>query len=385
VKTVRTGIGLWGNRFVPPQMTMDYARSLEATGHIDQLVVWDQLNSWFPNSLWKPEYTPLAAMLPDVDSSSDPFATIAFGLAATENMGWAVATDALRRQAPELAQTVLTLAGATGTGQSTLCLGAGEERHVSAFGRKRSLGLRHVEDALQVLRLLLKERGLVDHDGKVWKMKNAWIGNGGKDHKPEVCAMGGGPRLSEAAVRYADGWTAGAPFVFGRPEAYGEAVKEKKQQLADIGRDPEAFTFGLHHIIFLAPSKAEFEKHIDNPLVKWYAATGGRLHMRQWPEEEGIESVMPLDWRYNFDMRPVELSEADVLKWADQVTPEMVRKTFFHGTPEEVAAEIIPYVKAGSELNLIADVSGLIVPQDPAEAARLSGEICRLVKEGAAA
>ena len=35
-----------------------------------------------------------------------------------------------------------------------------------------------------MLRLLLKEDEPVDHDGKVWQMKDAFIGNGGKDKAP---------------------------------------------------------------------------------------------------------------------------------------------------------------------------------------------------------
>ena len=92
---------------------------------------------------------------------------------------------------------------------------------------------------------------------------------------------------------------------------------------------------------------------------------------------------MPLDWHYAFDMIPGSMSKSELLAITDQVTPEMVRKTFFYGTPEEVAAEISPFVEQGADRHLIADVSGLIVETDPIAAIGQLGEICRLVKQEA--
>ena len=326
----------------------------------------------------EPANSPLAAVFPDVDSQSDPFTAMAFALAATDKLGFAICCDALRREPAEMAQALLTLAMAT-EGQGSLFLGAGEVRHIAPFGRKRSIGLKRLEDALEVMRLLLKERRPVDHDGKVWQMRDAFIGNGGKDRHPEVIAMGGGPRLTDAALKYADGWSAGAPFVYARPEKFAEVVQGHKRTLEQLGRDPDQFSFGLHHILFICQDKDDFERHVDNPLVKWYAATGGRINMADWAPE-GIEPVMPLDWHYAFKMLPGSMSKEELLAITDRVPPEMVRKTFFYGTPEEVAAEIKPFVEAGADRHLVADVSGLIVETDPVHAIKQLGEICRLVK-----
>jgi phthiodiolone/phenolphthiodiolone dimycocerosates ketoreductase len=49
--------------------------------------------------------------------------------------------DASRRDAPELAQTMLTLAAST-AGPALLSLGAGEVRNINPFGRERSPGLK---------------------------------------------------------------------------------------------------------------------------------------------------------------------------------------------------------------------------------------------------
>lgn len=377
---LRTGIGLWASRHVSPKMASAMAAKIESTGQVDQMVVWDQLMNWFPQGLWTPENSPMAEHFPDVDSIADPFATVAFGLAAVEKTGWAVCCDTLRREPAELAQTLLTLAMAT-EGQSSLFLGAGEVRHIAPFGRKRSIGLKRLEDALQVLRKLLKETEPVDHDGKVWELRNAFLGNGGKDRRPEVIAMGGGPRLTDAALRYADGFSTGAPFVYGDPEKYGEAIRGHKQTLQELGRGDEPFSFGLHHIVFLCEDKDDFERHISNPLVRWYAATGGRINQNGW-DEEGIEPVMPRDWHYAFDMIPGNWTREQLLEVTDRVPDEMVRKTYFYGTPEDIAEQIIPYARQGADRHLIADVSGLMVETNPELAIERLAEVCRLVKAG---
>jgi phthiodiolone/phenolphthiodiolone dimycocerosates ketoreductase len=272
-----------------------------------------------------------------------------------------------------------TLAMAT-PGKATLSLGAGEVRHVTPFGRKRSVGLKRLNEALQILRLLWDAKEPVNFSGEVWTLKDAWIGAGGQQNRPEVVAMGGGPKLIEMALKYADGMGTGAPFVYADPQRYGEAVAGWKSQLGALGRDGDEFTFALHHITFILKDKDEFERYVDNPLLKWYAATGGRINMADWAPE-GIEPVMPLDWHYALHMKPNSTPYEEIQEIISRVTPEMVRKTFFHGTPADIAAEIKPFVKAGANLNLIADLAPLLMPVDPQQTIEASAEICRLVKE----
>ena len=136
-------------------------------------------------------------------------------------------------------------------------------------------------------------------------------------------------------------------------------------------------------LIFAArrKSKDDFEQYVDNPMLRWWAATGGRFKMSDWAEE-GIEPAFPLDWHYAFDMRPSPMSRAEVDAIVAKVTPEMVRKSFFYGSPEDIAAEIIPFVKQGSNLNLIADLSPLMMEIDPFDNIKKLAEVCRLVKAG---
>jgi phthiodiolone/phenolphthiodiolone dimycocerosates ketoreductase len=380
MKDLRAGVGIWASRHLDPRVAGPYARALQATGQIDYGVLWDQLTSWWPNLLWTPENTPLARQAPDIDSLQDPFVTAAFALGEADRLGIAVCTDAVRREPPELAQTMLTLAAAS-EGPMLLSLGGGEVRHINPFGRKRSAGLKRLSEALRILRLLWTAREPVDFDGEVWRLEDAFLGNAGKDRRPEVIAMGGGPRLTEMALRHADGFGTGAPFVYADPAAYGEAVAGHKRTLAELGRDPEDFHFGLHHIVFITRDADEFERYVDNPLLKWYAATGGRLNMHDWAPE-GIEPVMPLDWHYALHMRPNSMTAGEVRDIVDRVTPEMVRRTFFHGTPADIAERIRPYAAQGANIHLVADLAPILVPTEPERTLEASAEICRLIKHG---
>ena len=70
-----------------------------------------------------------------------------------------------------------------------------------------------------------------------------------------------------------------------------------------------------------------------------------------------------------------------------RVTPEMVRKSFLVGTPEEVADQILPYVEAGMNLMAPADLSiwGGQSAEELAAGHERSLRLNRLVKDAAKA
>jgi phthiodiolone/phenolphthiodiolone dimycocerosates ketoreductase len=382
--SVETGACIWGSRYAPPRVATEMARTIEQSGVVDQLNVWDQLMNWFPQPIWTSETTPLAEVVADVDSIADPVVTLTFGLAGLSGrLGFGLGTDLLRRNPAELAQTLLTLASAT-EGRGSLYLGAGEAKNAIPFGVKRSLGVKRLEDGLQVLCKLLKEERPVNHEGTVWAMKDAFVGNAGKERRPEIVAMGGGPRLIDAALRYADGIATGVPFVAPYPEEYGEMVRGYKASLAELGRGDDPFSFTLIHMLFLCKDADEFDKYVDNPLLKFFAATAGRLNMNDW-DREGIEPVMPRDWHYAFKMLPGSMTKAEILDITDRVTPEMVRKTFHYGAPADIAAKIRPFSEHGGDRHLLADMSSLLMAKDPLEPVEGMIEVCRLVKAPQAA
>jgi phthiodiolone/phenolphthiodiolone dimycocerosates ketoreductase len=109
------------------------ARAFEDSGVVDGITMWDQMMFFHPPSLWTPEYTPMAAMMPDFDSFVDPFATLAYAASAAPSLNLSIGTDAVRRSPAELAQSMLTLSAMT-TGSVTVQLGGGEIKHRSGLG-----------------------------------------------------------------------------------------------------------------------------------------------------------------------------------------------------------------------------------------------------------
>jgi phthiodiolone/phenolphthiodiolone dimycocerosates ketoreductase len=376
---VTTSVGYWAGRWMSGKLAGPYAKRLEDSGVVDEFVIWDQMTNWWPRVLWDKDVSPLAAVVPDIDSLQDPFLSCAYAQAATEHLSVAISTDAARRDPPELLQAMLTLSNAT-QGGARLILGAGEARHITPFGRSRAPGLKRLEDALRIFRLWFDNNGPVDFEGKFWKMQQAWIGKGGMNRRPEIIAVGGGPKLVALGAELADGLVTGSPFVFSRPDEYGAFVKEVGAAIESHGRDKSRFKFGLYHVMFLCDDHKEFLDNLDHPLLKWYAATGGRINQRDWAKE-GMKSVLPEDWHYAFDMVPAGMTRAEVDAINDQVTPEMVKKAFVWGTPAEVAAHLNEYSANGCNYHVLADIAPAMVPTDPERVLDRYIEVCRLLKK----
>jgi phthiodiolone/phenolphthiodiolone dimycocerosates ketoreductase len=375
---VITSVGYWASRWMPGTAASAYAKQLEDSGVVDEFVIWDQMTNWWPHAQWRADVSPMAEAIPDIDSIQDPFLACAYAQASTTSLSVAVSTDAARRDPPELLQAMTTLSNAT-AGGARLVLGAGETRHITPFGRKRSVGLKRLEDTLRVFRLWFENDGPVDFNGQYWQMKNAWIGKGGFERRPQVIAVGGGPKLIDIAAELADGLVTGSPFVFADPTEYGQFATDVRERVRSFNRDPSRFTLGLYHVMFLCDDRQQYLDNLDHPLLKWYAATGGRIDQHNWAKE-GIEPVLPEDWHYALHMLPAGMSREEVDEIIDQVKPEMVEKSFVAGTPAQVAELLRAYSDNGCGYHLLADIAPAMIPTDPERVIARYIELCRLIK-----
>jgi phthiodiolone/phenolphthiodiolone dimycocerosates ketoreductase len=303
----------------------------------------------------------------------------AFGMAATEGrLGLAITTDAVRRGPAELAQSTLTLAGSN-DGKTVVMIGAGELKQCKPYGYKRSEGLSRLEDHLRLLQLLYSAEDLIDFDGNHWHYKGAWIG-AGHPYKPQVWAMGGGPRLMEMATRYADGISASAPCAFRTPEDVEAVVKEVSSMVEAADRDPDVFDFSLWIPTFLHEDAAVIEAALDHPLLKIWAAVFGRFHHGDWAKE-GIDLILDESFHYAMKAIPTQWTRAYVDEIIAKVTPEMVRRSVFMGSPAEVAKLIGEYVDAGTTHVAVWDFGPMVgaLAQAPQALGR-SLELCGLLK-----
>jgi phthiodiolone/phenolphthiodiolone dimycocerosates ketoreductase len=80
-RVARTAVPIAIDRNFPAAMFGDAVKAVAASGVVDDVQMWDQLTSWWPSLLWTRENTPMAEVMPDVDSFPDVFAYAAYASA----------------------------------------------------------------------------------------------------------------------------------------------------------------------------------------------------------------------------------------------------------------------------------------------------------------
>jgi phthiodiolone/phenolphthiodiolone dimycocerosates ketoreductase len=376
---VETAVPFIADRHLDPRLAGPFAVRLETSRVVDFYQTWDQLTSWWPRALWTRDNTPLAGVIEDCDSFQDAFISAAFAAAHTNTLGSAISTDAIRNQPAELLQRLLTLAGNEDRRRPILMLGAGEIKQTKPFGYSRSEGLSRLEDTLYLLNQLANSKDLVSYQGHHLHYDEAWIG-GSMKNPPRVLAMGGGPRLMEMATKHADGFVSVIPLAFANLDKFSAVLEQMRRLLDQHGRNPDNFTFGLWHMVLMHEDEDELERMCDNRLLRWIAAAFGRFHPAEW-REEGITPPFPDGWHYALKLLPAKMSQAEVDDIIERTSPEMVRRSFHVGTPDQVAAQIKPFIDAGATFASVFDMAPTVRPLDRApESLERVLEVCRILK-----
>lgn len=375
---IDAAVGL--SRYMPAAGITAAARAFADCGVVDGITMWDQMTFFHPPSLWTTEITPMAKVMPDPDSFVDPFATLAYAASAAPSLNLSIGTDAVRRSPGELAQSMLTLSTMT-TGTVTVQLGGGEIKQCKPFGWKRSQGLQRLEDMLRGVRALLDARDPINFAGNRWTFDDATVGNAQKERAFRLWGLGGGPRLIDITTSYADGFTTAAPFVASTPERWTSIIDELKGQLAAKGRDPAAFDFGLFPACCLIHEDPNIlDRVLDNPIVRWLTLIMGRINQADW-SREGLEPPMPTDWHYAIDLLPMKISASETQELLGKVTRELVERSWFIGTPAQVANQLSGFVDAGATWMHVGDLTPLVLePEDAAASASRVIEISTRLK-----
>ena len=365
-RKIETTIPIPMDRGFPPAMLAEVCKAMKASGAVDMFHIPDQLQSWWPPGMWNPQNVAMAAMMPDPDSNADPSAIAGFAAASAPDIGLTLSTDALRRGPAEMMQTMLTLA-AMGGGNATLQLGAGEIKNASPYGYERKQGLKRYEDHLRYYDLYWKsEDGTVTMDGHYWKYQNATIG-GARPARPRMWALGGGPKLIDLAISYADGFATMVPNVISTPEAFGAFVKKTREELERRDRDPEKFDFVPWMFTLIHEDPDVIKRAFDNPVLKWMVANFGRFNNHDWAAY-GMKPAFTEDYHYAMNLLPNWTTDQkyvnDVL---GRVTRQHCEKCFYYGSPQEVADQIQPYVEAGATVIDLIDFLGVALTLEDAQ------------------
>jgi phthiodiolone/phenolphthiodiolone dimycocerosates ketoreductase len=353
------------SRWLPPQTTAQAAREMQQSGLVDDILIWDQITWFFPQSLWNAENLPTGFIdaMPDADSFPDAFAMAAYVLGQVPDLGVTISTESVRRGPMELLQTMLTLADMTNR-RAIFQVGAGEVKQLRPSKWRRN-GLAQLEDKLSIFHQYMAADGPIDFEGNFSRLDTAWIG-GARANRPSMWALGGGPKLIDIACRKAEGFATVAPFAWPTPERAAEEIASMRQQVEAAGRDPDKFEFGVWTVALIHEDEEMIERVIANQLIRWQTAIFGRLNMSDW-DAEGIEPPMPRDWHYAANLEPMKWSAQETGAAIERVTDEMVRRSWFIGAPEKVAADLKAYQEAGISWIHLSDLLPLAIDIPPGE------------------
>jgi phthiodiolone/phenolphthiodiolone dimycocerosates ketoreductase len=336
--------------------------ALAEEAKVDSLWVPDHLLGCAPPALW-PEMA-LASLSPDADAWYDPFACIA-AIGGETNLPMAVCvTDAIRRRAPDVVRTTLTLHQLC-RGGFHLGVGAGEAENLLPFGYDFSTPVKELEAFLIELRTLLDcgvmPPGCSGRTGLPLQRDD--LG------PPKVWVAGHGPRMLRLTGEYGDGWVPAWPM---SPAIYGERRRSIAEHADRAGRPmPEC---ALHASAILGESRDHVAELMERePLGKlsalWSSGEVWAKYGMRHPS--GDQSRGLVDMVYH-DLDPEQLREL-----APTIPFELVEEFNFIGNAAEIIERLSGYPENGLEHVILGNVTGIVGGLDEINAN--TGQLLELV------
>ncbi|MGV0838007.1 LLM class flavin-dependent oxidoreductase [Mycolicibacterium thermoresistibile] len=317
--------------------------------------IWlpDHMVSFWPDSIWTPEFTDLATASPSPHRHLDGMAMAAAAAALTSRVPLATAVvDTVRRHPALLAQSALTI-DHLARGRFILGLGSGESENIVPYGFDFTTPVARFTEALQVIRLLWESDGPVDFDGRFYRLHRARLDTEPyADRFPPIWIGASGPRMLQITGRYADGWWPAGAWT---PEHYAEMLGAVRDAAERADRDPMAITPAYIQVCLLADDDAELAEIINAPLVQAFLLQVSAETLRGF----GFDHPMGDRWRGFQDIDPATLTRDRIVDFLDRVDPEAVLAVVPHGTPKQVAAVVKSYVDAGLRVPKILDYSAM--------------------------
>jgi phthiodiolone/phenolphthiodiolone dimycocerosates ketoreductase len=328
--------------------------------------VWlpDHMVSFWPDSIWTPEFTDLATTSASPHRHLDGLAVAAAVAVLTKNVPIATSVvDTVRRHPSLLAQSALTIDHLS-RGRFILGLGSGETENTVPYGFDFAKPVGRFEEALQVIQLLWKSEGPVDFSGRFYQLHHARLDTEPYEgHFPRIWAGGSGPRMLEIIGRYCDGWWPAGAY---SPEDYAAKLKVVRDSATRAGRDPMAITPAFIWTCLIADNDAELAKILDAPLVKAYVLQIPAEIMRR----NGFEHPLGDGWRGYQDINPEVLPRERIVAMLKKVNVESILAVVPHGTPQKIARTLKGFVEAGLRVPKILDYGGMAGLQYAARSAQ---------------
>jgi phthiodiolone/phenolphthiodiolone dimycocerosates ketoreductase len=316
--------------------------------------IWlpDHMVSFWPDSIWTPEFTELATVSHSPHRHLDAMAVVGAAAVLTKNLPLAThVVDTVRRHPAMLAQTALTLSHLS-RGRFILGLGSGETENTVPYGFDFKKPVGRFEEALKVIKLLWETDGPIDFEGQFYSLHHARMDTEFYDGKaPPIWIGASGPRMLDITGRYADGWWPAGAWT---PEDYAGKLKVIRESAERAGRDPMAIEAG-NNMLCLIGDEGEIDEMLTKPMVKAIAIMLTAEEMRRF----GYEHPLGSEWRGYQDINPAVLNRARVLKFVEEFDSNALRAIIPMGTPKQVAQKLSGFVDAGMGVVKIMDYGGM--------------------------
>lgn len=344
--------------------------------------IWlpDHMVSFWPDSIWTPEFTDLAIASPSPHRHLDAMAVAGAAAVLTKNVPIATkVVDTVRRHPSMLAQTALTL-DHLAKGRFILGLGSGEMENTVPYGFNFAKPVSRFEEAVKVMKLLWESDGPVNFEGQFFHLEHARMDTEPFEGRfPRIYIGSFAPRMLELTGRYADGWY---PAGVHSPEEYAEKLKVIHESAERAGRDPLAIvpTYSAPSLI---GEPDEVSEMLEAPLIKAYVLQLPARAMQM----HGYDHPMGNDWRGIHDLDPGKLTRDILLDLFKRVDTNALRAVVPNGTTKEIARFYKGYVDAGARVPKIMDYGGQagakFAARSAAKVREAEDELLRLVGEEA--
>lgn len=341
----------------PPREAMEAnVLDAEASGVIDYLFMSDQMNLTFPRALWTPDIVPAAALF-DCDTWMDPFVAMTVqGMITPRIRVGLTSIEALRRHPAVLAQSILSVDHMVGGG-TIVAIAAGENKQLRPYGVPRERIFAHMEDAVQIIKLLVNAQQPVSFAGEIWTLDDAILAMQPLTGRPpQIWAAGANPRAKRIAGQYCDGWVTYAPGPC-TPEQFAAEREEVREHARRAGRDPDELRYACIFLCNITEDRKQLDALLEHPVKKWDAMvlvpTGKKW--REW----GLEHPLGDDWAYPRDLIPMSVSRDEALSLVAKVPTDAVRRTHITGSVVEAAEQIQRYIDAGVDTVIGGNYIGL--------------------------
>jgi phthiodiolone/phenolphthiodiolone dimycocerosates ketoreductase len=344
--------------------------------------IWlpDHMVSFWPDSIWTPEFTDLAITSPSPHRHLDGMAVSAAAAVLTKNVPLATSViDTVRRHPSLLAQAALTVDHLS-KGRFILGLGSGELENTVPYGFDFSKPVSRFEESLKVIKLLWESDAPVDFEGEFYTLEHARMDTDLYDGKcPPIWIGAVGPRMLSITGRYGDGWWPAGVY---RPEDYATKLKAILDAGDAAGRDMSHFTPAITHISIVG-EEGEIQEMLEKPMVKSIILMLTAQNLRDF----GYDHPMGPDWRGIMDFDPVKLSREKIIQFCDEIDTRAIRDIFPVGTPKQVAVKFKEMADAGMRVFKVMDYGGMAGAKFAAKSAEkvraVEDEVLRLCGETA--